>query len=270
MPNDTTEELLHDDTAPKLVRVLLLDDEPANLILRTAILRKNGYECIPASTIEEANQVLDQIDIAVLDYHLGQGKFGTEVATELRRRHPEVPIIILSASLEQRFGGPEDMHLLKGYSSVEDLLHALNSLEAKRRGAPVVVDAREFFYSRISMAMGADILLQITDADGTWQYVNDTAAEYLGHTREWFPGRNMFLEMPTLLRDWRRVIATVAESRETYIDRTRRGLLSVPKPDERPGTWSILAFPMTLHSGETGVVLTARVIERSAGPISIA
>ncbi|MGO4210429.1 response regulator [Terriglobus sp. 2YAB30_2] len=263
MANDTMDELQQEVSAPTLVRVLLLDDEPANLLLRTAILRKNGYHCLPASTVEEANELLDQIDVAVLDYHLGHGKFGTEVAIELRRRRPEVPIVILSATLEHRFGGPEDMHLLKGYSSVDDLLHALASFSAKRRGKPVVVDARDFFYERISMALGDDILVQILDTDGTWQYVNEAAADYLAHPREWFPGRNMFVEMPNLLRDWRRVIATVSTTRETYIDRTRRGLLSVPKPDERPGTWSILAFPMTLHSGETGVVLTARVLERS-------
>ena len=62
------------------VRVLLLDDEPTNLHLRTAILRQHGYECIPASTIEEATELFNNIDIAVLDYHLGAGQFGTEVA----------------------------------------------------------------------------------------------------------------------------------------------------------------------------------------------
>jgi two-component system OmpR family response regulator len=70
------------------------------------------------------------IDIAVLDYHLGAGQFGTDVAVTLRRSLPEVPIIILSATLEYRFGGVEDMHLLKGYSSNEDLITALKSLEA--------------------------------------------------------------------------------------------------------------------------------------------
>ena len=64
------------------------------------------------------------------------------MAAVLRGRRPEVPIIILSATLEKRFGGVEDMHLLKGYSSIEDLITALRSFEAKHRGKPVVVDAR--------------------------------------------------------------------------------------------------------------------------------
>ena len=106
----------------------------------------------------------------MLDYHLGAGKFGTDVAETLRRKRPQVPIIILSATLERKFGGIADMHLLKGYSSVDDLVSALRSFEAKKRGRPVVVDARDFYYSRISMAMGDDIVLEILDRDGNWQY----------------------------------------------------------------------------------------------------
>ncbi|MFZ0705153.1 MAG: response regulator, partial [Candidatus Korobacteraceae bacterium] len=131
------------------IRVLLLDDREDNLILRSAILRQKGYHVVTSSSIEEAQSKLEQIDIAVLDYHLGAGKFGTDVADTLRRTRPQVPIIILSATLERKFGGIADMHLLKGYSSVDDLVGALRTFEAKRRGRPVVVDARDFYYSRI-------------------------------------------------------------------------------------------------------------------------
>jgi two-component system OmpR family response regulator len=247
----------------KPVRVLLLDDDAANLLLRAAILRQNGYDCFSAGTVEEADELLDGVDIAVLDYHLGAGKFGTEVAAKLRKHRPEVPIIILSATLERRFGGVEDMHLLKGHSSVDDLLSALRGLEAKRRGAPVVVDAREFYYSRIAMAIGVDVLVQILDPEGNWHYVNESAAEYLEKPREWFAGHNMFLEMSKSRRDWRDVLYAVSTTRETYIDRTRRGLLVEPKQEESGATWSVLAFPIMLHDGGSGVVLSARVLERA-------
>lgn len=249
---------------PSAVRVLLLDDDPANLLLRSAILRQNGYDALTAGSIEEANELLYGTDIAVLDYHLGHGKFGTEVAARLRKRRPEVPIIILSATLERRFGGVEDMHLLKGHSSVEDLLSALRGLEAKRRGSPVVVDAREFYYGRIAMAIGVDVLVQILDAEGNWHYVNESAAEYLQKPRDWFAGKNFFAEMGTTMRDWRDVLYAVSTTRETYIDRTRRGLLTKQRPDEAAATWSVLAFPIMLHDGKGGVVLSARVLERTA------
>jgi two-component system, OmpR family, response regulator len=263
MPNETENEIRSGSQTAlaEPIRVLLLDDQIDNLLLRSTIVRKHGYLSETASTIEEAEELLDQIDIAVLDYHLGAGQFGTEVASHLRARRPEVPIIILSATLEHRFGGVEDMHLLKGYSSVDDLLAALRSFEAKLRGKPVVVDARDFFYSRINMAMGDDVVVEILDGEGNWQYVNEACAKLLERPRDWFPGRNMFKEMPELAVDWRDILRTVAETRETYLDRTYRGLLNLPRKGEE-WVWNVLAFPISLHTRATGVVLSARILER--------
>ncbi len=152
------------------------------------------------------------------------------------------------------------MHLLKGHSSIDDLLGALRGLEAKRRGEPVVVDAREFYYNRIAMAIGIDVLVQILDVDGCWHYVNDSAAAYFGKPKEWFAGRSFFEEMGSATRDWREVIQSVATTRETYIDRTRRGLMQEETRDPGTSTWSVIAFPIMLHDGASGVVLSARIL----------
>ena len=69
---DTAGPILASPASPT-VRVLLLDDDPANLHLRCVILRQHGYDCLPSTSIEEAMEHLDAIDIAVLDYHLGGG-----------------------------------------------------------------------------------------------------------------------------------------------------------------------------------------------------
>src|SRR6201987_326784 len=209
-PSGTVAEAVQEEPVP----VLLLDDHPENLLLRSTILRKHGYITETADSVAEAEKLLDRIDIAVLDYHLGARQFGTDVAAELRERRPEVPIIILSATLERRFGGVEDMHLLKGYSSIDDLVNALRGFEAKRRGRPVVVDARDFFYSRINMAMGEDVVVEILDGEGNWQYVNEACARLLERPRDWFPGRNMFEEMPELEPHWQEILHTVATTRE--------------------------------------------------------
>lgn len=261
VPPEEQESGAHLQVIADPIRVLLLDDHPENLLLRSTILRKYGYLTETAGTIAEAEKLLDDIDIAVLDYHLGAGQFGTDVAASLRRRRPEVPIIILSATLERRFGGVEDMHLLKGYSSIDDLVTALRAFEAKHRGRPVVVDARDFFYSRINMAMGEDVVLEVLDGEGNWQYVNESAARLLERPRDWFVGRNIFEEMPELAADWREILRTVTEKRETYIDRTYRGLLNLPRKGDE-WVWNVLAFPLTLHNNQTGAVLTARILER--------
>jgi two-component system OmpR family response regulator len=248
-----------DGTKP--IRVLLLDDREENLLLRSTILRQKGYEVVSSSSIEEAQEKLNNIDIAVLDYHLGAGKFGTEVAHSLRQRRPQVPIIILSATLERRFGGVGDMTLLKGHSSVEDLVDALRSFEAKKRGRPVVVDARDFYYSRISMAMGDDMAIEILDRDGNWQYVNDYFAALLEKKRSWFPGKNLFDTFPELREHWADAIRNVADTRETYIDRRFGGLPHLPRQSAR-WFWNVLVFPIKLHDDRDGALLSARPAEK--------
>ncbi len=71
----------------------------------------------------------------------------------------------------------------------------------------------------------------------------------------------MFEEFPEISADWQEILQTVVTTRETYIDRTYRGLLNLPRRGEE-WVWNVLAFPMTLHNNEPGVVLTARILER--------
>jgi CheY-like chemotaxis protein len=262
MDEPTTGSMEHSAEGRTPIRVLLLDDRDDNLLVRSAILRQKGYAVLTSRSVEEAENLLDDIDIAVLDYNLGHGKFGTEVAESLRRKRPQVPIIILSATLERKFGGIADMHLLKGYSSVDDLVGALRTFEAKQRGRPVVVDARDFFYSRISMAMGDDVALEILDRDGNWQFVNDYFASLNEKKRSWFPGKNLFDHYPELGDEFREIVRTVADTRETYIDRRgQRGFPHLPAATPR-WSWNVLVFPLKLHDGRDGVVLGARLLER--------
>jgi CheY-like chemotaxis protein len=246
----------------KPICILLLDDREENLLLRSAILRQKGYRVVTAASIQEAESKLTEIDIAVLDYHLGAGKFGTEVAQTLRKIRPEVPIIILSSTLERKFGGIADMHLLKGNSSVDDLLQALRSFEAKRRGRPVVVDSRDFYYSRIVMAMGGDMVIEILDRDGNWQYVNDYFAALNEKRRGWYVGRNLFDQFPEMREEWGEIIRTVADTRETYIDRRNHRAMPHLPAESQYWQWHVLVFPIKLHGGGDGAVLSARLIER--------
>ncbi len=243
------------------IRVLLLDDREENLLLRSTILRQRGYEVVTATSVEEAESRLEGIDIAVLDYHLGEGKFGTEVAETLRGKRPNVPIIILSATLERKFGGVADMHLLKGHSSVDDLVAALHRFEQKRRGKPVVVDAREFYYSRIVTAMGEDFVIEVLDREGNWQYVNEYFAKLVSKPRKWFVGKNLMQTFPEVGDEIAEIIRTVADTRETYVDRKFRGADHLPTKSAY-WNWNVLVFPIKLHNNQDGVVLTARLIEK--------
>src|SRR5579859_4729629 len=115
--------------------ILLLDDREDNLILEAAILRSNGYAVVPCRSVDEAMLHLDEIDIAVLDYHLGGGRWGTEVAEALSQKYPEIPIILRSANPDYRAKRMAGTLLLKGYHGVNDLLSILKKVvpTTKRR-----------------------------------------------------------------------------------------------------------------------------------------
>jgi CheY-like chemotaxis protein len=78
--------------------VLCVDDEAIGLRVRKIMLENHGYQVITARDGQEGIALFDQheIDLVVLDFYM-PGLNGGEVAAELRRRRPDVPIIFLSA-----------------------------------------------------------------------------------------------------------------------------------------------------------------------------
>src|SRR4029077_17203748 len=81
--------------------------------------------------------------------------------------------------------------------------------------------------------------------------------------RTWFLGKNLFDEFPELRGEWQEILQTVATTRETYVDRSFRGIPKLPKKNSS-WTWNVLVFPLKLHDERNGVVLTARVIEKKS------
>ena len=53
----------------------------------------------------------------------------------------------------------------------------------------------------------------------------------------------MFREIPDLASDFREIVRKVAENRETYIDRTYRGLMNLPRKGDK-WVWNVLGFPI--------------------------
>jgi len=241
--------------------VLLLNDKADSPLRLSRVLKKLGCFAVTVSCIEEAEAASHSIDVAVLPYHLASGRLGVDTVQKLRARRPEVPIIILSANLETHSWGPEDMQLLKGHSSGADLEEALRSLLSKQEVTSDTNRPQDLFYSRIDNAMGDEVVLLVLNNMGDLHYVNETCAELLEHPRDWFRGKNIFQEFPEMNSDWPTVIRTVADMRETYIHRSYRGMLKLPRKGEDWGC-SVLAFPIKLYNTESGVVLTARMLER--------
>ncbi len=78
--------------------VLCVDDEKIGLRVRKILLESHGFKVLTASSGQQGLALLDDhhVDLVVLDYYM-PGLNGGQVAFEIRRRRPSIPIIFLSA-----------------------------------------------------------------------------------------------------------------------------------------------------------------------------
>src|SRR4051812_46160842 len=81
--------------------ILCVDDEYSILTIRKIVLESNGYEVHIAESGQKALEVFaaNPIHAVLLDYTMPQMS-GGEVAEQLRKLRPEVPVIMVSAATE--------------------------------------------------------------------------------------------------------------------------------------------------------------------------
>ncbi len=88
-----------DQAQPVAVKtVLCVDDERIGLRVRKIMLESRGFKVLTASDGRQGLEVFaaNKVDLVVLDYFMPDMN-GGEVAAELRRCRPDLPIIFLSA-----------------------------------------------------------------------------------------------------------------------------------------------------------------------------
>jgi CheY-like chemotaxis protein len=91
-------------------QILLLDDNPAQLLVRELVLRKGGLESHVATNAQSALAFLrsglgqEKIGVVVTD-HIMPGMDGAEFVRELRTFNHEIPVIVISglAEAEQEY-----------------------------------------------------------------------------------------------------------------------------------------------------------------------
>ena len=85
--------------------ILCIEDQPAALELRKALLERAGYTVIPATDGTEGLGLFraKPIDLVVVDYFL-PGLTGTQVAAQMKRLKPDVPIVLVSGITESPEG----------------------------------------------------------------------------------------------------------------------------------------------------------------------
>ena len=117
--------------------LLCIDDQAHYLPVRKAVLESRGFAVLTASSGREGLEILrkHKIDGVVLDYRMPEMD-GGEVAGEIRRSWPDLPIVLLS-------GFPQDIP--------PQVLALVNAVVIKGRGAPELLRAVEAALPRVTL-----------------------------------------------------------------------------------------------------------------------
>jgi CheY-like chemotaxis protein len=80
--------------------VLICDDEPDIRLLLRTVIEATGASVVIAADGEECLRVADDVepDLVLLDLVL-PGRGGREILGELRRRHPRIPVVVMSGTI---------------------------------------------------------------------------------------------------------------------------------------------------------------------------
>ena len=115
----------------KAATVLCIDDEQTALQLRQTVLESAGYKVLTAKSGIVGIQTFKShpVQAVVLDYWMADMN-GMQVAREIRKLDPSVPIIILSAygELLDESLGIADLWIRKGEEDPQYLLARLDEL----------------------------------------------------------------------------------------------------------------------------------------------
>ena len=103
------------------INILIVDDEPINLMVLETVLEDPGYRLVRAESADQALLALmaEEFALLILDVRM-PSMTGFELATLIkqRKKNEQIPIIFLTAYYN------EDQHVLEGYSSgAVDYLH---------------------------------------------------------------------------------------------------------------------------------------------------
>ena len=121
-----------------MATVLILDDEPVIREVLGSVLAKAGHVTREAATAAEGLQRLEKepIDLLLLDLMLPD-RPGLEVLVEVRARHPEIPVVIVTAysSVESAITAMREgaFHYIPKPFRNEEVVHVVKHALEKRR-----------------------------------------------------------------------------------------------------------------------------------------
>ncbi|HYN21148.1 MAG TPA: sigma-54 dependent transcriptional regulator [Thermoanaerobaculia bacterium] len=120
------------------MNILIIDDEEVLQDVLTALLRKEGLQTLSALSGEEGIEMLDRedVDLVLLDMML-PGMHGMQVLKEIRRRHHDVVVVVITAfsSIESAIDAMKEgafHYIPKPFKNEEVLITVRKGLEQRR------------------------------------------------------------------------------------------------------------------------------------------
>jgi two-component system response regulator PilR (NtrC family) len=171
--------------------VLILDDEPVIRDVLGSVLAKAGFVTREAATAAEGLERLakEPIDLLLLDLMLPD-RPGLEVLSEVKSRHPEVPVVVVTAYssvesaisamregafhyLPKPFRNEEVVHVVRQALEKKQLVAENRALKARLNAPPGLKEiigrspSMERVFETIRQAAGARSTILITGESGT-------------------------------------------------------------------------------------------------------
>src|ERR1700732_1248874 len=193
---------------PDKVKILLVDDNPDNLVSLEAALDTLGQELVSARSGTEALRYLLENDFAaiLLDVKMpDMDGFETAELIRSRKRSQHTPILFLTAYRNEE-------HLFRGYdlgavdflfkpivpeilrSKVAVFVELSRSAQRQRRQAEILAKAELKFRSLLEAAPDA---MLITTAEGEIVLANSRADDMFGYSRQELLGKNIRVVVPS-------------------------------------------------------------------------